>query len=620
LPSRRFGGRAFRTCRRPPRDDGCGEPDFRVYRGVSLLRIRAVHPPEKHPRLTGLLLPVFSPRRAGDLGIGDTQALQQWVDWAADHGVGFIQVLPINENGTDESPYSAISSTALDPIYLTLDEASIPWLPANAFSRAREKLGPALDAARIDYRAVREAKRHLLEMAWAEFEEVPKRLAAEFGKFREKERDWLDDYCLFRFLMERHGMEVPWDRWPAECGTPAKARDFLTTLRLKDAAAVECRLGYFAFVQWLCFRQWRALRAHADSRKVKLMGDVPIGVSWHSCDVFFHPEEFHLDWCGGSPPEGMGQSDPFFRQWGQNWGIPLYRWDHMEANGFTWWKSRISRLTEIFSIFRLDHILGFYRIYAFPWRPERNREFIGLSHEQAAELTGGRLPRWFLRPDDTMENKTANRADGDIRLQAIVEAAGDAEIVAEDLGWVPEYVRPHLTDLGIAGYRIPHWDCNDHGHPTPGNCFPENSFATYSTHDHDPVCGIWRGCLRAIARHAENPDEHSGWQSHGAHNTLRILSEFAGIPIPVNAPWPPFTEGIRLKLIKALLDSNSRFATLMVTSLFDLDDRMNHPGTHHEDNWRFRLPWSVEELMAEPRLSETCRKLAAVISITGRAP
>lgn len=591
---------------------------FGIYAGGAAAKIRRVHPSGK--RQAGILIPAFSPRREGDLGIGDTEALREWVDWAADHGVSFIQLLPINENGPEESPYSAISSAALDPIYLTLDEKRLPWLGAKEIAGARERLGDALHAGLVNYPAVRQAKRTLLELAWANFDSAGGNLENEFRRFREREGDWLDDYCLFRFLMERHGEHLPWDQWPESCRTPRKARGHVDELRRLDPAAVDYRLGFFAFVQWLCHRQWRALREHADSRGVKLMGDVPIGVSWHSCDVFFQRDEFHLDWCGGSPPEGMSQSDPFFQQWGQNWGIPLYRWDHMEANGFAWWKTRITRLTGIFRMFRLDHILGFYRIYAFPWRPERNGEFIGLSHEQAAALNHGRLPRWFLRPDDTVENKAANRADGDVRLRAVLDAADGAEVIAEDLGWVPEYVRPHLTDLDIAGFRIPHWDCNEFGHPTPGNCFPENSFATFSTHDHDPVNGIWRGCLNVIRQHQENPTEHSGWQSHGAHNTLRILSEFAGIPLPFHAPWPPYTEGIRLRLIKALLSSNSRYALLMVTELFDIDERINQPGTTGGGNWRFRLPWTLREIQADSRLSEACRRFAAAISITRRAP
>jgi len=587
--------------------------DLRHWQGV---KNRHVHSPEK--RQAGIMIPAFSPRREGDLGIGDTQALHEWVNWAADHGVSFIQLLPINENGPDESPYSAISSAALDPIYLTLDPPRLPWLDEADVTHARERLGDALHAPLVNYPIVREVKRTLLELAWSKFDGAGAALKKEFKTFHKQERDWLDDYCLFRFLMERHGESLSWDQWPTSCSTPRKAREYVASLRSKDAATVDYRLGFFGFVQWICHRQWRALRQHADQRGVKLMGDVPIGVSWHSCDVFFHRDEFHLDWCGGSPPEG--QSDPFFQQWGQNWGIPLYRWDHMESNGFKWWRMRIERLTGIFRMFRLDHILGFYRIYAFPWRPERNHEFIGLPAEKAAEMNGGHLPRWFLRPDDTVENQAANRDDGDTRLRAVLDAAEGAEVIAEDLGWVPPYVRPHLADLNIAGFRIPHWDCNEFGHPTPGNCFPENSFATFSTHDHDPINGIWNGCLNAIRQHQQWPNEHSEWQSHGAHNTLRILSEFAGIPIPVGGPWPPFTEGVRLRLIKALFASNSRYASLMVTELFGLDVRINRPGTNHPDNWCFRLPWTLREIGADPAMQEICRKLAAVISITRRAP
>ncbi|MEI8039625.1 MAG: 4-alpha-glucanotransferase [Verrucomicrobiota bacterium] len=571
-------------------------------------------------RQAGILIPAFSPRREGDLGIGDTRALREWIDWAAQHAVSFIQLLPIHENGAEESPYSAISSVALDPIYLTLDAPEIPGLVAADLDAAREELGPALDARAVDYPDVRRAKRALLELAWSRFGDAGAQVAAEFERFRQQEADWLDDYCLFRYLMECHGEALTWNHWPASCQTPQQARDHVARLRHRHAAAVDGRFGFFAFVQWLCFRQWRALRAHADSRQVKLMGDVPIGISWHSCDVFFHRDEFLLDWCGGSPPEGMGQSDPFFQQWGQNWGIPLYRWDHMEANGFAWWQKRITRLTEIFQMFRLDHILGFYRIYAFPWRPERNAEFLGLSHEQAAALNGGRLPRWFLHPDDTAANKAANRADGDGRLRAILKAARAAEVIAEDLGWVPDYVRPHLAQLGIAGFRIPHWDCNEFGSPTPGECFPEHSFATYSTHDHDPVNGIWRGCLRAIQQHQDNPTEQSGWQVHGAHHTLRILSEFADIPIPDHGPWPPFTEGIRLRLIKALFASNSRYASLMVTELFGIDERINHPGTSAAHNWSFRLPWTLAQIQSDPQLNATCSKLATAIHLSRRAP
>jgi 4-alpha-glucanotransferase len=573
-----------------------------------------MHPPPR--RSAGILLPAFSTRRDGDLGIGDTLALREWVDWAAEHDVGFLQMLPINEHGIDESPYSAISSAALDPIYLSFDVPEIPMLAAAEVARTRHSLGNLVDDRLVHYGAVRIAKRKLLELSWSRFHRADALLHEEFQTFREEEREWLDDYCLFRHLGTVHGESLRWDEWSTDCRTPSGARRHLAAERRRDAAAVDRRLGYFAYVQWLCHRQWRALRAHADFRGVKLMGDVPIGISWHSCDVFFHRGEFDLDWFGGSPAEGHG--DSFVNQWGQNWGIPLYRWARMERNGFTWWKQRIERLADIFRIFRIDHILGFYRIFAFPWPPHMNDRHLGLDHEQVAALHQGRLPRWFQRPDDTPENMAANRADGDVRLRGILGGFPDVEVIAEDLGWVPGYVRPHLADLGIAGFRIPHWDCDEHGHPLPSTCFPELSFATYSTHDHDSLCALWRGCHHVIEYHNRHPGDANAWHADGAANTLRLLSEFAGIPRRADGSWPAYTDGIHWRLIKQLLSSNSRYAALMVTELFGLDGRINHPGSSGGENWRFRLPWSLSQIRATPHLAETCRRFASLIGVTRR--
>ena len=572
-----------------------------------------------HKRSAGILLPAFSPRRKGDLGIGDTLALREWVDWAAEHHVGFLQLLPINENGIEECPYSALSSIALDPIYLAIEATEIPGLSTADVVTARIDLADVCTARLVNYPAVRLAKRTLLELAWSRFEEAAPALREELEYFVHAEVGWLDDYCLFRWLMECHGETLTWSQWPASCQTPEKARAFLDRQRTLDAPAVAYRLGYYAFVQWLCFRQWRALRAHADSCGVKLMGDVPIGVSWHSSDAFFARDSFYLDWWGGSPPESMFVHDRFLQQWGQNWGIPLYRWDEMEAHGFPWWKQRILSLTEIFCIFRIDHILGFYRIYAFPWRPDRNPDFANLNPDEAAALTGGRLPRWFMRPDDTAENRAANCHDGDQRLHAIVEAAGANEIVAEDLGWVPDYVRPHLAKLGIAGFRIPHWDCNEYGHPLPGHLFPECSFATYSTHDHDPLGAVWNACRAATNLHnGHYSNKEEADAARNANQALRILAEFADVPIPGNGQWPRFTEGIQWRFIKVLFASTSRYVALGVTELFGLEDRINCPGTSGSHNWSFRLPWTLAQIRADPALASTCTKLASIIGITRR--
>jgi 4-alpha-glucanotransferase len=564
-------------------------------------------------KTTGLLIPAFSARRHGDLGIGDTLAVRDWVDWAADYHVGFLQLLPVNENGADESPYSGISSIALDPIYLSFEPEMIPCLTRAEIDAARSSLGPLLTAHLIDYPAVRAVKSHLLEISFARFHGKPDpALAAEFQAFRDRSAAWLPDYCLFKLLTEIHGPHLTWDQWPAESQGADDARALVASMRWENPAPIDSRLEAFAYAQWLCYRQWHDLRAYADRRGVKLMGDLPIGVSFHSADVFFNRSGFHTDWFGGTPPEGYSAGNPFIHEWGQNWGVPLYHWQAMAESGFAWWRERIARLTEIFGMFRIDHILGFYRIYGFPWHPRMNPEFLGLGWHEAGKLTDGRLPRWFDHPDDTSEHKAANRANGDFRLRAILDAARDAGIIAEDLGWVPEYVRPHLDELGIAGYRIPHWDSYEDGSPVLGDVYPLNSFAAYSTHDHDSLCATWENCRKTILLHKEQPTEQSHWAAEGATHALRLLAGFSGIPIPTENAWPPYSDAIHWRLIKSLLESNSRYAVLMVTDLFELKDRINTPGTTGGGNWRFRLN------LPPHAMEERGRILSTLIGITGR--
>jgi 4-alpha-glucanotransferase len=190
-------------------------------------------------------------------------------------------------------------------------------------------------------------------------------------------------------------------------------------------------------------------------------------------------------------------------------------------------------------------------------------------------------------------------------------------VIAEDMGWVPGYVRPHLTSLGIAGFRVPHWD-NDHGHAVTGDRFPECSFATYSTHDHDPINVIWHWCHESLQRNHAEPSQANHRDAETGRHTLTLLAEFADIPIPSNGEFPPFTDGVQWRLIKALLDSKSRYAALSVTELFNIEGRINRPGTHGADNWKFRVPWTVAEIRADRKLSETSRKLASMIGVTRR--
>ncbi|MCW1886634.1 4-alpha-glucanotransferase [Luteolibacter flavescens] len=552
-------------------------------------------------RLAGLLLPAFTPRRDGDLGIGDTLALKHWIDVAAANGIGFLQLLPLNETGSDDSPYNAISSVALEPLYLSMEPRDVPGLEAADVEVARAELGEILGSDRVNYAAVRKVKRALLEKAWLRFNAGPGDVG--FYRFQREDKAWLENYCIYRWLMDQAGGSEAWDYWPEPMRTVEGALAHLEAARAIDAAAVEERLGFYAWVQWLCFVQWRAVRQHADHKGVRLMGDIPIGVSRYSADVFFNRDDFDLGWCGGAPPERMFKYDLFIQQWGQNWGIPLYHWERMEATGFPWWRQRISMLTDVFHIFRIDHVLGFYRIYSFPWQPQRNSEFLDLTEEEAAGITGGPLPGWNPRPDDTADNKAENRHDGDVRLRMVIEAAKGAAVVGEDLGCVPDYVRPHLASLDVAGFRVPHWDADEEGNVIPPEELPECSFATYATHDHESLPAMWEN-FRTLADDVRADEA----ERDGAANNLRLMAEFAGIE-----PDQPYGAEVKRALFKALLDSKSRYAAIMITDLCDLTDRINSPGTVGPHNWSFRLPVSQESIA----IAELA-KLRPVIQEAGR--
>jgi 4-alpha-glucanotransferase len=148
----------------------------------------------------------------------------------------------------------------------------------------------------------------------------------------------------------------------------AKARAWSLTSAPRPKRLAD-KQRFYSYVQWVAFSQWRRVRAHADSSAVELMGDIPFGVSRYSADVWCNPQLFDLQWSGGAPPEKFFQSDPFTCQWGQNWGIPLYNWANHEKSNYAFWQRRVKQIASIFHYFRIDHVLGFFRVYSFPWIP-----------------------------------------------------------------------------------------------------------------------------------------------------------------------------------------------------------------------------------------------------------
>lgn len=555
----------------------------------------------KRLRRMGILIPVFSLKRDNDLGVGDTRAMREMIDWAAEHRIGFLQLLPINETGGDNSPYNAISSVALDPLLIDLEV--IPQMSLEEIQQANEPFcqdGGSDDL--VDYEQSNKVKWKLLASAferfWRESVEDP-----QFEAFRHDEADWLRPYAKFRYLMEMGGGEA-WETWPEEYNTAEKAESFLAAMSSEE---LDKNVTFYEWIQWHCFTQWRELRQYASDQNVKLMGDIPIGISYCSADVFFEPQWFDLSLSGGSPPETVFKDDAFACQWGQNWGIPLYRWDVLEEHDYSWWRRRVEKLTDVFHIFRIDHILGFYRIYSFPWRPQRNEEFIDLTEDEARKITGGPLPGFFPRPDDTPKNKAANLADGDKYIKMVQDAAGDGEVVGEDLGCVPDYVRPHLQEIGVAGFKICHWETQHDGKVVPGNVYPQCAFTTYATHDHESIPAMWNTLH----------DMLDGPEKENAIRGLSLLSEFAGLPHGNSADtYSVYGPVVKWALFDQLLKSNADYAALMVTDVIDSTRRINIPGTVGGENWRYRLPWKLSDMPEEVR--GEWHKLSELIRVADR--
>lgn len=563
--------------------------------------------------MAGILEPVFAIRTENDLGVGDTDGVRQMIDWCARHDLNIFQTLPINETSDDNSPYNAISSLAIEPTTIAITPQALPDITATQIKPiARPALLAELRVGSVNYPKVKALKRKLLDAAFTNFlnrhfNKETKR-ALQFRTFLMENADWLSDYALFRVLMEENGFTPAWDRWQPEHQGPRRARTWLLSLPEKRRDALSRKQLFFAYVQWIAFAQWQETKAYAESKQVYLMGDIPFGVGRYSADVWANRNNFDLDSSGGAPPEKVFKVDPFTEKWGQNWGIPNYRWDELRRHNFDWWRVRIGNIQKVFHLFRIDHVLGLFRIYSFPWTPDRNAEFLRCNETEAADKTGGRLPGFKQFPDDTPEHKAVNQAQGEELLRMIQEAADETTVVAEDLGVVPEYVPPTLEKLGIPGFRIPmlfrEWD----GSYSDPKRYPRLSLAQPATHDHTPLALLWAECWANI---------EAGQDVDNNRAELRRMMDFAGLRD--EEPPREFSDRLHEGFTRAVLASNSWLAVFQITDVFAQQERFNTPGSTSQANWSHRLPHTVKQLDEDPALAAKAQMFSRLAKGSGRA-
>lgn len=488
------------------------------------------------PRAAGVLLHPTSlpgPHGAGDLG----EDAYRFVDWLREAGQSYWQLLPLGGIGEGNSPYMSRSAFAGNELLISLVELQRQGWLDDADLEPERDLGsrqidfPATIAFRFE-RLRRAANRFAVDSGAGQQE--------EYQSFCAEHSAWLDDYALFRTLAD----EFPGRDW-CDWDAPLAKRD----PGALDAAAAEHReqLDFWKFCQWNFFRQWRALREHAHRQGIRIIGDTPIFVAYHSAETWARPELFELD-DEGRQQTVAGVPPDYFSATGQRWGNPLYRWDVHRGQGFGWWIERIRHSLRMVDILRIDHFVGLTRYWEIP------------ADEPTAEKG-----QWRPGP-------------GEALLEALEAALGKVPIIAEDLGLVTPEVHELRRRFELPGMCVLQfaWGPDRDENFLPHN--HERDRVVYTgTHDNDTTLGWWEEAGDDIKHHL---------REYLATDARHICDD----------------------LIRCAMASVADSAVIPIQDLLGLgsEHRMNHPGKA-DNNWGWRLLWSdIDEGLA-PKMAEQCR-------------
>jgi 4-alpha-glucanotransferase len=482
--------------------------------------------------------------------------------WLASAGQRLLQLLPINEMPPGEtSPYSALSAMAIDPQFISmalLEDFDAIGGEAALEPSLRARLDAVRVAPRIDYQHVRALKLTALRRSFVNFRNTEwaggTRRASAFRAYTEEQSWWLDDYALFRALHARYS-ELSWMEWPE----PLRTRQSDALAAARDELADD--ILFRQYLQWVAGDQWGSARDAAGD--VAFFGDLPFMVSGDSADVWARQDEFRLDASVGVPPDAFSET-------GQDWGLPVYRWGVLAERDFDWLRNRARRNADLYDGYRVDHLVGFYRTY---FRPH-----------------GGGPPE-FTPADEEAQTALGERVLGVFREPG-------TEIIAEDLGTVPDFVRHSLARLAVPGYKVFRWERWWHEPDQPFKDpaeYPARAVATSGTHDTEPMVIWWES-----APHEEKA-------AVLAIPSLRARLTPEDLEGAADAPGLP--HAIHEALLETLYASGADLLIVPIQDVFEWRDRINQPATVGDENWTWRLPWPVDRMSTEPRAMAVANQL-----------
>lgn len=488
-------------------------------------------------RNSGMLMHISS--LPGNYGIGSLgKEAYAFVDFLKKSGIEIWQVLPITPTGFGDSPYQSVSSFAGNPYFIDLD-----MLVSDGILNSEDLPSCEYSPERVDYGKLFEERPATLYKA---FEKSYAALESKINDFRSVNA-WVDDYALFSAVKKHFGLRS-WMEWEDE------------SIRLREDSALqkyskllEKEINYYVFVQYLFFEQWFKLKKYANDSGIKFFGDMPIYAAEDSADVWKNPEVFQLDE-KRRPYKVAGVPPDYFSADGQRWGNPLYNWEYLQRNGYSWWLNRLSAMGKIYDIVRVDHFIGFANYYSIP----------------ASEQTA-RIGEWIDAP-------------GLDFFKTVKEKMPNLCVVAEDLGAVNEKVLRLLDFCDYPGMKIAAFGLNadpknDHN---PYN-YRENCVAYTGTHDNSTLLGF----VKAMG----------DYDREVAFRILNISDINEYVPA----------------LIKLTMMSKAKHCIIPMQDWLCLDDsaRMNMPGTLGGINWQ----WRVNKESLNEELSQ---KILALSMLSGR--
>lgn len=559
---------------------------------LAVIDLGSVHYERAKPHFAGTLIPVFSLRSKGSFGIGDFGDLRMMIDWIAKTGQRVLQILPVNDttlthSWVDSYPYNGISVFALHPQYVDLRQ--IPRIADVKEAARMEKLRLNLNALEsVDYEKVNDAKTRYLHIV---FRQEGRKMMRRVGyrKFFEETKEWLEPYAEF-------------------CCRRDKGKYSKT---------------FYCFVQYLLDQQMQDVHNYARSKGVVLKGDIPIGVNPEGCDAEQNPELFNLEMQAGAPPDDFAAD-------GQNWGFPTYNWDNMLKDGCRWWQKRLQHMSRFFDAYRIDHVLGFFRIWEIP-KPETSGLYgqfapsLPLSVEEIRRYgcsdisdklfledhrrRGTYHPRiavqrtdYFIHLDDkekTVFNRLYDdyyysrnlelwRSEAMRKLPYLINATRMLAC-AEDLGMVPDCVPSVMNDLKILSLEVESMPKQMGRQFADAPNYPYLSVAMLSTHDMPTLRMWWDEDYNRAKSYYNNVLHHDGEPQH------------------------PLSADVAREIIMRQLCSPSMLTILSLQDWLATDsslrkddaasERINIPANPRH-YWRYRMHITIEKLLQAKNLQE----------------